>query len=330
MALLAYASLALGCLVAAQAPQPPPATGSIRGMVMDRDGAVCEGAHVQLDSASTATQATISDANGLFVFANLPSGTFALKVTAGSFANESVSVSLSPGQDLEIEPVVVTPVFVSEVRVSASPTEIATMQLQDEEKQRVLGFIPNFTVVYVHNAPPLSSRQKFQLAWRSAIDPFTFIATGAAAGMEQANGTLKAYGGGVGGFAHRYGISYSDNFIGSMIGGALLPSLLKQDPRYFYKGAGSWHARTLYAIASSVICKSDNGHWQPNYSQFAGDFASAGISDLYYPANNRNDAAIILENSLLAKASDAIENIFQEFLVRRFTRNASKGSLNQP
>jgi len=297
---------------------------------MDRDGAVCEGAQVQLVSTGATAQTTVSDANGMFVFASLPSGPFTLRVTAGSFASESVSVSLSPGQNLEIEPVVITPVSVSEVRVSASSTEIATMLLQDEEKQRVLGFIPNFAVVYAHDAPPLSSRQKFQLAWRSAVDPFTFVATGAAAGMEQANGTLKAYGGGMGGYARRYGVSYSDNFIGSMIGGALLPSLLKQDPRYFYKGTGSWPARTLYAIASSVICKGDNGHWQPNYSQFAGDFASAGISDLYYPANNRNNASIILENSLLAKASDAIENIFQEFLVRRFTRNAPKDSLNHP
>ncbi len=69
---------------------------------------------------------------------------------------------------------------------------------------------------------------------------------------------------------------------------AILPSLLKQDPRYFYKGTGSWKSRFLYAIANSVVCKGDNGHWQPNYSFIIGDLAAGGISNLYYPAQNRN------------------------------------------
>ena len=62
---------------------------------------------------------------------------------------------------------------------------------------------------------------------------------------------------------------YADLVSGTFIGGAILPSLFKQDPRYFYKGTGSRKSRFFYAIANSVICKGDNGRWQPNYSNIS-------------------------------------------------------------
>jgi hypothetical protein len=86
----------------------------------------------------------------------------------------------------------------------------------------------------------------------------------------------------------------------------------------------------LYAIAASVMCKGDNGHWQPDYSRIAADFAAAGISDLYYPASDRNGAAVIFENVLIGKASDAVENIFQEFLARRLTPKAPAYGPSKP
>ena len=78
--------------------------------------------------------------------------------------------------------------------------------------------------------------------------------------------------------------------IDTFIGSAILPSILHQDPRYFYKGTGSITSRALYAISTVVICRGDNGRWQPNYSNVAGNLISAGISNLYYPASNRNGA----------------------------------------
>ena len=104
--------------------------------------------------------------------------------------------------------------------------------------------------------PPLNPRtQKFHLAWRSSIDPVAFLAAGVFAGIEQATNTFPGYGQGAQGYAKRYGANYADSFIDTMIGGAILPSLLKQDPRYFYKGTGTTRSRILYAIANSVICK---------------------------------------------------------------------------
>jgi hypothetical protein len=110
----------------------------------------------------------------------------------------------------------------------------------------------------------------------------------------------------------------------TLIGSAILPSLLKQDPRYFYKGTGSKRSRLLYAIANSVICKGDNGHWQGNYSAIIGGLAAAGISNLYYPAKDREGAELTFENALIGIGATAAANVLQEFVIKKFTSNTPK------
>ena len=75
----------------------------------------------------------------------------------------------------------------------------------------------------------------------------------------------------------------------------------------------------MYAIANSVICKGDNGHWQPNYSGILGGMAAGGISNLYYPASNRSGVEVTFANALIGTAEGAVQNLFQEFVVRRLT-----------
>jgi hypothetical protein len=166
---------------------------------------------------------------------------------------------------------------------------------------------------------PLQTKQKFELAWKTSVDPITIAASGVAAGVEQAQDGFSGYGQGAQGYAKRFGASYADAFIGTMIGGAVLPALFKQDPRYFYKGTGTKKARALYAIANAVICKGDNGHWQPDYSGILGSLAAGGISNLYYPASSRNGAWLTFENTFIGIGSSAVGNLFQEFLVRKLT-----------
>jgi hypothetical protein len=206
----------------------------------------------------------------------------------------------------------------TEVRVEFTPVELAQEQIRDEEKQRVLGFIPNFYVTYIPNAAPLNTRQKFELAWKSTLDPVTFGITGAVAGIQQANNQFSGYGQGAQGYAKRYGASYTDVVTSTFIGGAILPSLFKQDPRYFYKGTGSVRSRVLYAIANSVICKGDNGHWQANYSAILGSLAAGGISNLYYPASDRG-AGLTFENTAIGIGGAAAANILQEFVIRKLS-----------
>ncbi len=200
-----------------------------------------------------------------------------------------------------------------------SQVEIAQEQLNLEEKQRVLGVFPNYYVSYDHDAVPLTTRQKYELAWKTSIDPITWAMTGVVAGAEQASNTFAEYGQGAQGYGKRFGANYADGFAGTMIGGAILPSLLKQDPRYFYKGTGSVKSRVMYAIANSVICKGDNGHWQPAYSGILGGVAAGGISNLYYPNKERSGVELTFENTLVGTAESAVQNLFQEFVVRRLT-----------
>jgi len=192
--------------------------------------------------------------------------------------------------------------------------------MRAEERQRVLGAIPNFYVSYQWDAEPLSSVQKYRLAWRTSIDPVSVAISAGIAGVEQSQNTFSGYGQGTWGYAKRFGASYTDGLVGTFLADAVLPSLLRQDPRYFYKGTGSIRSRALYAIASVVICKGDNGRWQPNYSNVLGNLAAAGISNLYYPASSRNGAELTIQNSLIGTAAGAVGTLFQEFLVKKISR----------
>ena len=210
---------------------------------------------------------------------------------------------------------------VTEVRVVPTRVEVAEDQIKAQEKQRVLGVVPNFYVSYEHHALPLAPKQKFELAWKTTIDPVSFGLTGAIAGIQQAQNQFSEYGQGAQGFGKRYGASYANFVASTYIGGAILPSLLKQDPRYFYKGSGSKRSRFLYAIANSVICKGDNGHWQANYSGIVGSLAAGAVSNLYYPAENRDGAELTFENALIGIGESAAVNVLQEFVIRKLTRN---------
>jgi len=300
--------------------------------VLDRSGAVAIGAQVRLtrDDQSPA-QEVLSGDNGQFSFANLPPGPFQLTVAAEGFKTQRVSSALPPGQAYIVPEIrlAVAPV-VTEVQVALTPIEVAEIQIKEQEKQRVLGFIPNFFVSYVPDAAPLAPKQKFELAWRSTIEPFTFVGVAALAGVQQATNDFAGYGQGAEGYAKRFGAAYANVISGTFIGSAILPSLLKQDPRYFYKGTGNTRSRFLYALASPLICKGDNKRWQPNYSGILGSFATGGISYSYYPAGDRNATQLVLQNTLIRIGESALSNVLQEFVVRKFTPRLQHHSPDRP
>jgi len=307
-------------------------TTSVHGVVVNNTGAVCEGALVELDQPGiNPPVTTTSNSNGRFDFPNPAPGPFKLTVTSSGFLPQVISGMLTAGQSLETSSIVLTMKgTTTEVDVTASREEVAEEQLHLEENQRVFGFFPNFYVTYDPHPAPLTTKQKFTLAWKSSIDPVNFAATGVIAGIEQATNSLSGYGQGVQGYAKRYGAGYADGFVSNMIGGAILPSWWKQDPRYFYKGTGTTRSRVLYAIAMAVLCKGDNGHWQVNYSGIIGGLAAGGVSNLYYPASNRSGAAVTFENAGFGTLESAVGNLFQEFLVKKFTPKIPNYSSGQP
>jgi Carboxypeptidase regulatory-like domain len=300
--------------------------GSITGIVVDPTGNGIAGAKVTLaHDNSSQVEEQLSRDDGQYSFTNVSAGPFHLSFSSTGFATQSVSGKLASGESCVVpQMTLAVATNVTEVHVELSTVEIAQEEITDQEKQRLFGVIPNFYVSYVPNAAPLTPRQKFQLAWKSTIDPVSFGVTGVVAGVEQATDKFSGYGQGAQGYGKRYGAAYADLVTGTFIGGAILPSLLKQDPRYFYKGTGTVRSRVLYAIANAVICKGDNGRWQPNYSGIAGSLASGGISNLYYPDSDKSDAALAFENALIGIGETAAVNLLQEFVMRRLTPNLPK------
>jgi len=201
-----------------------------------------------------------------------------------------------------------------------SPEQIATEEVKIEEQQRVLGIIPNFYVVYDHSAKPLTTKLKFKLALRTSIDPATVVGIGVLAAIHQA-GDVPNYGQGWDAYGKRYGAAAADGFSDIMIGGAILPSLLHQDPRYFYQGTGTTTSRALHALSNPFVCRGDNGRRQPNYSTIGGDLASASISNAYYPVSNRG-AGLVFENLLINTGERMLTSLVQEFILGKLTSRA--------
>jgi Carboxypeptidase regulatory-like domain len=304
-------------------PANVPSSGSILGTVLDPNGAEIPGAVVTLENTASRVERTLTtDDTGFFKFDSVEPGVFTVTVTSTGFAPWVANgLTLHSDQTFDIPSVELRVASAaSAVIITATPHDIAEDEMHLAEKQRVLGVFPNFYASYVWNAAPLSSGQKFRLALRTTTDPVSIAIPAFIAGAEMGQEDFSGYGPGARGFARRFAASYTDAFSSTMFGGAILPSILHQDPRYFYKGYGTTVARALYAVSTVVICKGDNGRWQPNYSNVLGNLASAGLSNAYYPSANRG-AELTFNNWLIGTGSGAIGNLFQEFVVRKMTRN---------
>ncbi len=214
--------------------------------MVDTNGAVVPGAQVQLIGPSGAVERTVAaDEWGRFTFSNLPAGSFRVTVTAPNLTTfSSNQIALTAGQNLELPQTVLhVGKTHADVNVVATVHDVAEAQIQAQEKQRILGIVPNFYSSYIWNAAPMTPKQKFGLALRSSIDPVTFVVAAGTAGVEQWRNTFPGYGSGADGYFKRFGAAYADYTIYTMIADAALPSLFKQDPRYFYKGSGSTKSR---------------------------------------------------------------------------------------
>jgi Carboxypeptidase regulatory-like domain len=304
---------------------PEPQTGSITGTIMDTDGAAIPGAKVLLTGASPIDhQVVIADDHAFFVLSSVhPATSYHVTVSAKGFADwTSSAITLSPGQTTDLKDIHLIVAAIETAVTAVFSEQLALEQIKVEEKQRVFGIIPNFYVVYDQQFVPLTTKLKFRLAFRAATDVATISAAAALAGINQAADNPD-YVQGAKGYGQRFGAAYATGFSNILIGGAVLPSLLHQDPRYFYQGTGTTKSRALHAISSPFVAKGDNGHWQFNYSSVGGDLVSGALSNLYYPSTNRG-AGLVFESALVTTGGRMINALAQEFILRRFTTKTSK------
>lgn|SRR6185312_3968859 len=305
--------------------------GSVSGNVIDVDGVPAAGALVTLTGEALAEKRQVTlGADGRYSFVDVPVGKFSLVVTADGFAPAAASGVVLAGQDVPVAQITLRVATANtDVEVNLSQKDLAEAEIRTEEKQRLFGFAPNFYVSYTFDAKPLTPKQKWELTWKSSLDPLTFVIVGGFAGIQQAENTIPEFGQGAAGYGKRYGTTYANVAIGNVLGGAVFPIIFRQDPRYFYKGVGTKKSRALYALSTAVIARGDNGKWQPAYAGILAEFAAGGISNAYYPAAERQGVGLTFANAGLGIAFTGVGNLFQEFFFRKASSHA-KASISNP
>jgi hypothetical protein len=315
-------ALVLSVLASSQNIQSASRTATIMGTVTDVNGDAIPNATVILKEVESSDSRTIvTTENGMFEFHDVtPHITFQISVSARDFADwSSTPIILNPDQFK-----IVTGIQLriaterTTVDVHYDPVEVATEQFKAEEKQRVFGIIPNFYVSYESDPAPLTTKMKFKLALKVSTDPVTAAGVFILASAKQA-GNTPDYGQGWGAYGKRFGAVAADGFSDIMIGGAILPSLLHQDPRYFYQGTGTTGSRIRHAVFSPFVARADNGDSQPNYSTLGGVLASSSLANLYYPRSNRG-AGLVFGNFAIGIAERIGANVAQELFIGKFTR----------
>ena len=310
-----------------QGESPQTAAGTIIGTVLDTNRDVLQGAQIMLsDRSGPAVRTLQSGSDGQFSFSGLKPDGYELTVPApGMDPYPSPQIALSTGELHIVPPIVLSVAGVATtVNVTETKQELAEEQVQIAVQQRIGGVIPNFYSSYDWNAPPMQAKQKFQLSFRSIIDPVAFLSVAGVAGAEQYHNVFPAYGGGIEGYGKRYGAAFANHVSGTLLGRAVYPAIFHQDPRYFYKGNGSIGSRALYAISAAVVARGDDGKWKPNYSRVLGNFSAAAISNLYYPASDRGGSLVLL-NGVAGIGADAVANLIREFVLKGITSHVPKG-----
>ena len=319
--------LASGLVIAASAQSTEAAntkTESILGTVVDMSGDPIPDAAVVLQGPAGDRLAAVTKDDGSFAFHEVKPGiAYQITVTAEGFEEWNSSVTVEPGQDKNLADIKLRILVVKRaVTVSYSSKEIAAQQLKAEEHQRVLGFIPNIYVTYEPHPEPLTTKMKFHLAYKGLTHPTFFAFEALWAGVEQAADTPD-YRLGAKGYGERFGANLASGTSEALFGNAILPSLLHQDPRYFYRGSGTKGSRAWHAIIAPFVCQGDNGKLQPNYSQWGGSLISASLSNTYYPDSQRGPG-LVFTNFGTSMGLHVALGLAQEFVLGKFTSRGKR------
>jgi hypothetical protein len=167
--------------------------------------------------------------------------------------------------------------------------EIKRQEETGTSNDRLFYALPNFLTVETKSVPPLTAGQKFKVVTRGSFDYIQIPWYGFLAGVSQAEDSEPGYGQGAVGYGKRFGAYFADGTIENYFTGAIFPTVLHQDPRFFQSGKGGFWHRTGYATSRIFITRTDSGREQFNYSEIVGSALSAGISTYsYHPRGDRN------------------------------------------
>jgi hypothetical protein len=195
-----------------------------------------------------------------------------------------------------------------------SPAQDAQAQsLEGKQTRRILGIVPNFRSVSVdEKLPPISPHDKLKLTLEDSFDYSSFIYVGILAGISQAEGSYPEFHSGAPAFARYYWHSFADTLNGNLWTEFLMPVATHEDPRYYTLERGTAFKRAGYAVSRLFITRTDSGGPSPNFSEIVGNGAAAGISGLYYPAQERTWTKTG-QRWAIQVGLDGVSNLVKEF-----------------
>lgn len=310
---------------------PQPAGARIKGVVSDIQGGLVPGARVVITCTNPEiTRETTADDVGFFTVDELPAGTYSVTISSPGLETYVIhDLHLRSGQSYSLPGVSLPMARTSaDVTVTLTTEQLADAELHLELKQRVLGVLPNFYTSYQWHAAPLNARQKLKLTARAGTDPVFLGTTAITAGIGLARNDQPEYGGGPAGYWRRYGAAYGDAVIGRLMGSVVFATIFHQDPRYFVMTNGSWERRAGHAIASTVIQRGDNYHWQPAYSHILGATTTGLIASTYHPGENLGK--VVLNTTVLDLGNKAANNLVREFVLRHLAKHIPSYAKGKP
>jgi hypothetical protein len=181
------------------------------------------------------------------------------------------------------------------------------------QTKRILGVFPNYRSVSADTElPPQSFKDKFVLATKDSFDYSSFILAGAIAGVAQAQNSYPEFRQGTAGYGRYYWHAFADQAVGNYLTEAIVPSLTREDSRYYTLGHGNFLHRSGYAVSRLFITRTDSGGRTFNVSEIGGNLAGAAISDTYYPSRERTWTKT-QQKWFTQVGLDGAFNLFKEF-----------------
>jgi hypothetical protein len=219
----------------------------------------------------------------------------------------------APGQQQQPTPPVATPAQ-PQTQPGQTSQDTKDQKNQGTSNDRLFFALPNFlTLENSAHVPPLTAGQKFKVATRSSFDYVQYPWYAALAAISQAENSEPAYGQGAEGYAKRFGTAFADGTIENYMVNAVVPAVMRTDPRYYQLGKGTFVHRTGYALSRLLITRTDSGHNTFNYGEVLGSGMGAAISTYsYHPAADQtfSNTASVWGTQV---AYDAIRIVLNEF-----------------
>jgi hypothetical protein len=168
---------------------------------------------------------------------------------------------------------------------SSSASTAAANPGEGQQTKRILWIVPNFRAVSAGaKLPPQSVKEKFKTGALDSFDYSSFIFVGIQAGISQATDSYPAFRQGAAGYGRYYWHTFADQTDENLWVEGILPSVLRQDSRFYTLGHGGFLKRGAYAASRAFITRTDSGKETFNASEIFGSGIAASISAAYYPS----------------------------------------------